>query len=97
MVKIRALAIGWHSDDFPGWIEVSIRDASGTNHRVVEKVPVVTSSKVTSDSSFPLEIWIAGDAELGDQDQVVVTLLDGVETTNGADRLAMKREDVDVY
>lgn len=91
------MVIGWHSDDFPGWIDVSIRDAFGTNHRVVEKVPVVTSLTVTSESSFPMEIWIGAKAELGDQDELLVTLLDGVETTDGLDRLAIKREDVETY
>jgi hypothetical protein len=37
MVKLRALAVRWHSDDFPGWVEVFVRDAHGQDHRIVEK------------------------------------------------------------
>jgi hypothetical protein len=34
--------VSWHSDEFPGWIEVSVRDARGQDHRIVDKVPALT-------------------------------------------------------
>lgn len=57
-VRVRASAIRWASDDFPGWVEASVRDARGRDHRIAEKVPVLTPLTINADSTFPIEFWI---------------------------------------
>lgn len=44
-VIVRATARGWASGSFPGGLEVSIVDAAGQEHRIVEKVPVLTTHR----------------------------------------------------
>ena len=95
MVKLRASIVRWHSDDFPGWVEVSVLDARGQTHRIVEKVPVVTALEITPDSSFPIELWIEAKTESVDGGEMVVTLQDGIETTEGKRSLIVASAGVD--
>jgi hypothetical protein len=83
VVKVRAEAVRWHSDDFPGWVEVSVRDARGQDHRIVEKVPVLTPLVITAASPFPIEFWIDAEAESVEGGETVVVLPHGIETTEG--------------
>ena len=94
MVKVRALVVRWHSDDFPGWIEVSILDARRCDHRVVEKVAVLTSHALTPDSPYPIELWIDAEADDSSGDEVNVTLSHGVETVGGQGSLVLSSADV---
>lgn len=75
--------VRWQSDDFPGWVEVSVRDARGRDHRIIEKVPVLTSLPVTADSRFPMPFWIDAEAESIDGDEIVVVLPEGTVTIEG--------------
>jgi hypothetical protein len=86
MVKVRAVAVRRHSDDFPGWLEVSVRDARGQDHRIVDKLPVLTPLAITADSPFPMELWLEAEADEAGGDLVSVTLAHGVETVGGAKR-----------
>lgn len=95
MVKLRALAMRWHTDDFPGWVEVSVRDAQGQDHRILEKVPVLTSLDITADSSFPIGFWIEAEIESIDGGEMVVVLPDGIKTIEGKRSLAVISADVD--
>ena len=53
----------WVDDDFPGWVECLLLDAIGEPHRFVEKVSVVTSMPLRSNSTYPqqgtinCEVW----------------------------------------
>jgi hypothetical protein len=62
-VIVRATATRWAADEFPGWVEASVLDARGKKHRIVEKVPVLTSLRVTAESPFPFEFWIAAEVD----------------------------------
>ncbi|MFC7548213.1 hypothetical protein [Plantactinospora sp. GCM10030261] len=95
MSKLKALAVRWRSDDFPGWVEVLIRDARGQVHRIIEKVPVLTSLNMTRDSSFPLQFWIEARTESVDGGEMVVTLPYGIESTEGKRSLVVVPVDVD--
>jgi hypothetical protein len=75
--------VRWHSDDFPGWVEVSILDAHGQDHRIIEKVPVIALLDITPESSFPIEFWIEAETRSADGGAMVVLLPDGMETTEG--------------
>jgi hypothetical protein len=53
VVGIRIDIVRWIDDGFPGWVECRFFDASGTEHRVQEKAPVVTSADISAASSYP--------------------------------------------
>jgi hypothetical protein len=91
---VRAQVLRWISSDFPGWIEVGLGDADGQEHRIVEKVRVLTRRGVTAASTFPQEFWIQ--AETGDVrgERVLVTFADAVETTEGRASVQMRAADV---
>lgn len=93
-VIVRGKATRWFADDQPGWIEVSLIDADGREHRIIEKVPVLTSLAVTAASSFPLELWIRADADQVDGPRVHVTFAAAVETTAGLTGVDTCAEDV---
>ncbi|MGW0502794.1 hypothetical protein [Micromonospora sp. NPDC003241] len=95
MVKLRAVAVRWHSDDSPGWVEVSVRGARGRHHRIVAKVPVLTTLKVTARSHFPIEFWIEAGAKSVDGGEMVVLLPDGIETVEGKQSLLITLADDD--
>lgn len=80
---VRAEALRWVSDDQPGWIEVAIVDGEGAEHRIVEKVPVLTRHDFTSASTYPSELWLEVEARRVEGDRVQVRLVHGVETTEG--------------
>lgn len=77
-VEIRATAVLWVSDDFPGWIEAVVLDCRRQGHRILDKVPVLTPSTVTRDSPFPVEFWTSGETAAINGDEVVVSFSDGV-------------------
>ena len=91
---VRATALRWESDDFPGWIEVVVGDSWGRVHHIVEKVPVLTVNEVSANSAFPLELWLRGQVEEADEETVTFRLDDGVETVDGLRRLTVPTNDV---
>ena len=93
-VKVRATAVRWESDSFPGWIEVTVVDARRREHRIVEKVPVLTLLMITSESTFPIELWIEAELDGVDGDEVTVSFTNGVETIDGARGLTVSSADV---
>ncbi|WP_425271159.1 hypothetical protein [Micromonospora arborensis] len=94
MVMVRASAVRWASDDFPGWIEVSVHDARGQDHRIVEKASVLSPQNITADAAFPIELWIEAAADDIAGDEVVVTLSHEVETMGGRRSLVLSSADV---
>jgi hypothetical protein len=90
---IRARATRWEDDAFPGWIEVTLTDAAGREHRMVDKVPIFTTLDIRSDSAFPTELWIAADTTnvVGD---VVTATLKAVETDDGQHVVVVRSTDV---
>jgi hypothetical protein len=93
-VAVRGTALRLESDHFPGWIEVSIRDSQKNEHRIIDKVPVLTVLNITAESLFPIELWI--DAELVSvaRDEIVLALSHGVETRAGVRELTVASSDV---
>ena len=94
MVKVRAAAVRWKSDEFPGWIEVSVRDARGQDHRIVDKVPALTPLTITAESPLPIEFWIEAEMDSIDGDGVTVSFRHGVESIDGARSLVVSAADV---
>lgn len=91
---VRATAVRWVSDDQPGAIEVGIVDSDGQEHRIIEKVPVLTHREITSASAFPADLWIKADAGTVECEHVEVTLAHSVETTEGLTELRVATKDV---
>jgi hypothetical protein len=81
---VLAVALRWVSDDQPaGWVEVSVKDADGADHRIIDKVVVLTQNDLTSASPYPTPIWIEANTETIDSETVEITLAHNVETTEG--------------
>ena len=38
---------------FPGWVECELVDAAGRRHLIIEKVPMLVSKDLDSDSEYP--------------------------------------------
>ena len=93
-VIVRATAVRWAADDFPGWIEVDLVDAAGRSHRLIEMVPVLTNASMTATSPFPIEMWLQAEFEGMEGDTALVRLLDGVPTTESMDLIGMSAGDV---
>ena len=84
MASVRGLATRWLSDDFPGFVEVVLTDASQVEHTIHEKVPVLSDDwSLSPASAYPFVIWI--DAEVLGQHQQTVTvrLAHSVESLDG--------------
>ena len=97
MVSIKAVALRWVSDEpQPGLVEVSIIDAFGVDHRIVDKNAVVGPADPTlmPDSPYPVDFSIEADAELDGEDRVTVTLPCFMETTTGETRLTIAKADL---
>lgn len=94
MARVRARVVRWESDDFPGFIEASVRDAGGEDHRIIEKIPVLTTLDITPGSRFPIEFWIEADIGLIDAKGVQVTFKHGVHTVNSLGSLVVPAADV---
>lgn len=93
-VILRATARRWEANDFPGWVEVTIADAAGRSHRIVEKVPVLSAADITPSTMFPVELWISAEYDRMEGNDVVVRLAGGITTEEGLDGLSVAAEDV---
>ena len=91
MPSFKAVARCWVSDEpQPGMIELSVRDAAGREHRILEK-DVVMPSPLGSDARFPVELWIEAPVHEIDGENVMVTLPWSMSTTDGETQLTMTR------
>lgn len=93
-VIVRATALRWESDEFPGWIEVVVHDRAARPHHIVEKVPALTRANITAASVFPSELWLSATYERMEGDAVIVRFDAGVETTRGLHELAVSADNV---
>ncbi|HEX6076420.1 MAG TPA: hypothetical protein VFZ32_14295 [Micromonosporaceae bacterium] len=91
---VRARALRWVSDDQPGFIEVGIMDGDGREHRIIEKVPVLTTGNLTSATALPAELWIRADTSIIEGERVQVTFAYSVETTEGLTGVSVSASDV---
>lgn len=91
---VRAQVLRWVSDDEPGWIEVALVDADGREHRIIEKVPVLTTRSITAASSFPAEFWVRADTGEVNDERVEITFAYAVETTEGRSAVQMRTADI---
>src|SRR5580700_8593928 len=87
MPSIKGRASRWVSDDFPGWIEFSFRDADGRDWRVVEKEVFFHGNAFTSTSDYPVTALLDCDEmsreARGDGVVTVRVSLRGTDTVEG--------------
>jgi hypothetical protein len=93
-VGVRGTALRWESDDFPGWIRVSVRDIQGMGHLIVEKASVLTKETITAASPFAMELWLDATTDAMSADTVHGTLSHGVMTVEGEGVLTVSADDV---
>jgi hypothetical protein len=53
MVSIAVLIVRFVDDHQPGFVECVLFDAAGRRHEFIEKVPVVSTANLWSDSEYP--------------------------------------------
>lgn len=85
MNYLRVLAVRWVSDDFPGWVEVAITDATGRTWSLVEKRPVIEAEGIlTAEAAYPIALElecdvVARELDTAGQPTVTVALRHGIE------------------
>lgn len=93
-VIVRTKVLGWADGGLPGSLELSLVDAGGAEHRIVEKAPVLSSVEIPAAGPFPRELWIRGVAAAPSEGRVAVTFAHGVATTADLDRLELAVTDL---
>jgi len=91
VLKFKAVALRWVSDEpQPGILEISVLDAFGQDHRILEK-DIVTPSPLTKDAPFPVDIWIEVETQDTVDGYVKARLPWHMETTTGETELTLSR------
>lgn len=91
MPRFKAIALRWVSDDpQPGVIEISVHDAFGRDHRIIEK-DIVTEFALGKDAHFPVGFWIEAEPQEQSGELVTITLPWSMSTTEGETQLTMSR------
>ena len=99
MLGIDVEILRYAEDCQPGWVECRFIDASGKEHRFLEKAPVVSASHLHAGSSYP-QAGILGCTVLGrrlDDDGHQVVTVDterpwGIESTAGRSQFDVRPE-----
>jgi len=53
MTCLRVDIVGFADESFPGLVHCDLADANGNRHKFIEKIPVVTTQDLWSDSTYP--------------------------------------------
>ena len=56
MTCLRVDIVGFADESFPGFVHCDFIDAKGNRHRVLEKIPVVTTENLWNDSTYPQRV-----------------------------------------
>lgn len=88
-------------EPLPGIVETRFRDAHGSIHSIIDKVPIFTTAALWSDSEYPqpgiarCEVIERLLSPHGDQlARVSIALPDGLETVTGQKEFVMPESDV---
>ncbi|HEY0533964.1 MAG TPA: hypothetical protein VGD29_20450 [Actinoplanes sp.] len=69
MNYVKVEVVRWVDAEWPGWIEVHLREADGTTTAIIEKVPVLLSDeRPATEPEIPSQIDIPCDVLERDQD-----------------------------
>jgi len=53
MICLRVDIVGFADESFPGFVHCDFSDANGNRHTFLEKIPVVTTKDLWTDSTYP--------------------------------------------
>ncbi len=60
VTHLRAHVTRWADDAFPGWVEITFRQADGQMVTVIEKAPVVDSeNRLTAETLYPVPLRLS--------------------------------------
>jgi hypothetical protein len=97
--QVRARAVRWVSDDFPGWVEVHLGLANGTVAKLIDKWPVFTAGDcLRPDASYPVDLTLACEISAAEggtaagTGAVYVTLLHACDPSGEATSLVRGRD-----
>ncbi|MFJ9369944.1 hypothetical protein ACIRRA_36770 [Nocardia sp. NPDC101769] len=75
MTYIRAVAVRYEDDHFPGWVEAEFQQADGSTASFVAKVPEFQEhDQLTRDAVYPIPLEITCDLVSVDRDRQVATI-----------------------
>ncbi|MFD7846753.1 hypothetical protein ACFXO9_31735 [Nocardia tengchongensis] len=75
MTYIKAVAVRYEDDHFPGWVEAQFRQADGSTASFVAKVPEFQEyDQLTHDAAYPIPLEITCDLVATDRDRQVATI-----------------------
>ena len=84
MLAVRVEVIKWIEDAQPGMVACRLFDVWGNQHTFVEKLPVVTTAWLDSNSTYPQPGWIACEVvqqRLDDSGRDIITITTGQPRT----------------
>lgn len=94
-VIVMGSAIGWaDQDSFPVSLEVTLTDVRGKVHHIIDKEPVLVSTPMDLDTTFPVSLGVYGVCVQFDKDTVEVRLAYDVVTTEGTSTMTFNADDV---
>jgi hypothetical protein len=93
IARVRAVAMRWTDDAFPGWAEVHLSRHDGTTAVLIDKAPVFDIPY--PDAAFPAELHLPCEVlEINGNGAVLVRLDFALEDTAGRNSFLVNRHDV---
>lgn len=94
MPSVRCQAVRWVSDEpFPGWVEVHLTSADGSERVFFDKAPVFeAASQLRRDAEYPFDIDVDCSIETDEDHWTVVITMRHVETADGRRTFRVSRE-----
>ncbi|MEV0467134.1 hypothetical protein AB0I30_20685 [Nocardia tengchongensis] len=75
MTYLKAVAVRYEHDPFPGWVEAQFQQADGSTASFVAKVPEFQEyDRLTRDAVYPIHLEITCDLVSIDRDRQVATV-----------------------
>lgn len=75
MMYLKAEAVRWADNEFPGWVEITFGQADGSTARLVEKAPVVDGEdRLTPVAVYPVALELGCGISHVDRDRRVATV-----------------------
>jgi hypothetical protein len=101
MPRFEVKIVRMTDEAFPGFVECRFSDASGKEHTILEKAPVVSSEVISGRSRFPLRGYVACEVSGQRTDEAGHVLLHvdtarphGIESSSGQTKFELPAEQV---
>jgi hypothetical protein len=100
MKSVRLKPVRWCDDNFPGWIEVELREADGAVARLVDKAPIfddtdtlAPGSPLPTEFRFPCDV-LSRDVDSAGNISALVRLQFGLEDRQGRTTFRVNGHDI---